>query len=64
MKGAHHMGYRLLSGNQNDFILKFSQKKKTMFGLMFGLHSKTRPNIKLIVRLVDQRTVCPLVRPL
>ena len=25
MKGAHHMGYRLLSGVKNGFILKFSQ---------------------------------------
>ena len=24
MKGAHHMGYRLLSGIKNGFILKFS----------------------------------------
>ena len=27
MKGAHHIKYRLLSGNQNDFILKFSLKR-------------------------------------
>ena len=25
MKGAHHMGYRLLSGIKNGFILKFCQ---------------------------------------
>ena len=44
-KGAHYMGYRLLSGIKNDFVLKFSL---TTYTSMFAIRKTCHVNCGIV----------------